>query len=374
MKIAINVWLLRKKKLDGIGVVIKETASRLIEKHPEAEFLILCDKNFDENYFDFPNAKKYPIFPPFRHPLLYIFYLEIILPLFLRKHKPDIFLGLDGMGSLASNCKQLVCIHDLNFVHQPQHLDLKNRLYYRFFSKRHAKQADRLITVSNYTKHDIVESYAVSATKIDVMYLGVKALTAAIDPSDIKRKYTSGKDYFLFVGSLHPRKNIVRLIQAFDLFKKETGSDFALLLSGDFMWDNAEIKKAFEQAESHNDIVFSGRLDDSLLGSLYAASTCVTFVPTFEGFGLPIVEAFSMGTPVICSNVTSMPEVAGDAALLVDPYDVSDIKKAMVCIYRNEKNIKEALIEKGKSRCLLFSWDNAASLLSGSIQKALKSS
>lgn len=365
MKVAINIWLLRKKELDGIGVFIKETVSRMIAQHPDVEFLLMCDKNLTEDYFEFPNAKKYYIFPPLRHPLLYVAYMETVVPLFLHRHKPDIFLAPDSMLSLTSSCRQIACIHDLNFIHQPQHLDLKNRIYYRTFSRLHAKKAARIATVSEYTKNDIINTYGIPASHIDVIYLGIQKLLPVSDAEKqkIKSKYTNGREYYFFVGSLHPRKNIKRLMSAFDLYKKQTGSDFCLVLAGNFMWSNTDIKKLYESLEYKKDIIFTGRVSNEELSQLYGGAYCVTFVPTFEGFGLPIVEAFAMDVPLICSNVTSMPEIADDAAILVNPYDIDDIKNAMIRVYRNDNNICKQLIEKGRIRRQLFSWDNTASLL-----------
>ena len=133
MKIAINCWVLRNKQTDGIGYFTINAISRLIKTHPEVHFQILCDKNFTEDYFDFENVSKHPIFPALRHPVLYVYYLELIVSRFLKKHKPDLFLSMDGFLSLASSCKQMPVIYDINFEHKPEDLKLKNRLYFRFF-------------------------------------------------------------------------------------------------------------------------------------------------------------------------------------------------------------------------------------------------
>src|ERR1700712_1943452 len=120
MKIAINCWLLRNKQLDGMGYFTINTISRLIQQHPEVHFQILCDKNFTENYFDYGNASLHYVFPALRHPLLYIYYLEVVVTNFLRKNKPDIFVSADGFLSLSSRAKQLSIIYDINFEHFPK--------------------------------------------------------------------------------------------------------------------------------------------------------------------------------------------------------------------------------------------------------------
>ena len=135
MKITVNCWILRNKQLDGIGNFTIETLRPLIAAHPEIEFQILCDKNFTEDYFDFPNTTKHRIFPALRHPVLYVLYMEIVVGHFLRKHKPDLFLGMDGFLCLNSRTKQLPVIYDLNFEHYPKDLPFRNRFYFRTFFK-----------------------------------------------------------------------------------------------------------------------------------------------------------------------------------------------------------------------------------------------
>lgn len=374
MNIVINAWLLRKKELDGIGEFIKETMSRVIKNHPEVQFHVLCDKNFTEDYFDFPNAQKHFVFPALRHPVLYVLYMELMLPSLLKKLKTDLFIGPEGILSLRSKAKQLACIHDLNFLHFPENLNFRNRVYYTYFTKRFVKKAKRILTVSQYSKADIVKSYNTDPDLVDVAYLGVKSKIKKISVEEIKKtrdKYAQGAPYFFFVGTLHPRKNIVRLMEAFNLFKEQSGSDVKLILAGSIMWEGTEIKNSYETLSHKESILFAGRVNDDELNNLYCAALALTFVPVFEGFGLPIIEAFSAGTPVICSNVTSMPEVAGDAALLVDPFNVNAIKNAMIRI-SEEAQLRDDLIEKGNARKQLFSWDSTADVLWESVLKAIK--
>jgi len=155
MKIAINCWVLRNKQLDGIGYFTVNSISRIIRSHPEVQFQVLCDKKFSEPYFDFPNVTRHYIFPALRHPVLYVLYMEFILPFFLRKHRPDLFVSAEGFLSLLSGCKQLPIIYDINFEHKPEDLKLKNRLYFRFFFKRFARKARRIATISESSKRDI---------------------------------------------------------------------------------------------------------------------------------------------------------------------------------------------------------------------------
>lgn len=374
MKIAVNCWVLRNKQIDGIGNFTIQTLQPLIKAHPEIEFIILCDKNFTEDYFDFPNVSKQHVFPALRHPLLYFFYLEVIIPAVLKKIKPDLFISMDGFLSLRSDVPQLPVIYDLNFEHYPKDLALKNRIYFRTFFPKFAKKAARIATISEYSKQDIVDIYKIDPSLIDNVSCGIKSNFNPLNDVEKKAttlKYTSGFNYFFFVGSMHPRKNIVRLLLAFNQFKQQSGSDFKLVLSGHILWDDVSISDVLKNSPYRNDIVFTGRVTDQELKLLLGAAYCLTFVPTFEGFGLPIVEAFQAGVPVICSNTTSMPEVAGDACILVDPFNIAEISSAMKKITEND-DLNKTLIVKGHERKTIFTWENTAALFYTCISKAMQ--
>ena len=374
MKIAVNCWILRNKKIDGIGNFTIETLRPLIIAHPSIEFQILCDKNFTEDYFDFPNAKKYHIFPPYRHPLLYLFFMEIVVGFFLKKHKPDLFLSMEGFLCLSTKCKQLPIIYDLNFEHQPQDLPFRNRIYFRTFYPKFAHKATRIVTISEYSKNDIADTYKIPLNKIDNVSCGVKEnFYPLIDNSKqiTRDRYTKGAEYFFFIGSMHPRKNIVRLLQAFELFKKKSNAPIKLVLAGNIFWGDESVQAIISIMNAKDDIVFTGRISDGELVNLLGSAFALTFVPTFEGFGLPIVEAFQSDVPVICSSTTSMPEVAGNAALMVDPFSVEDIAEKMTQLWNNQFLRKE-LIEKGRLQKNLFTWKRTSELLFESIRNCIK--
>jgi glycosyltransferase involved in cell wall biosynthesis len=374
MRVAINCWLLRNKNLDGMGYFTIYSIPLIIKQNPDVQFQILCSKNFTEDYFDFPNVTKHYIFPSLRHPLLYIFYFEVVVRRFLARYKPDIFVSLDGFLSLGSSAKQLSVIYDINFEHFPKDIKLKNRLYFLYFFKRFAKKAKRIATISEYSKKDIVEFYKVSPEKIDNVSCGVSSKFIPLSNEqiiEVRAHWSNGKPYFFFVGSMHPRKNIKRLLKAFKAFKEKTSSDFKLVVAGAILWSKQEIEQEFENNPAKDDIIFTGRVSDKELVDLLGAAYALSFVPIFEGFGLPIVEAMQSGVPVICSNVTSMPEVAGEAGILVDPYDIENITSAMINLYENKNNLRNQLIEKGFKQKELFTWERTAKLFWNSVSKAI---
>jgi glycosyltransferase involved in cell wall biosynthesis len=371
MTIAVNCWVLRNKKLDGIGYFTVNTVANLIKDHPEVHFQILCDKKFTEGYFDFPNVTKHKIFPAMRHPVLYIYYMEVVLPFFLRKYKPDVMVSADGYLSLMSGCKQIPVIYDINFEHKPKDVTLKNRLYFKFFFKRFARKAKRIATISEYSKKDIADYYKLNPANIDNVSCGINSNFSPLETEQIigvRNKWSNGKPYFFFVGSMHPRKNIKRLIEGFNLYKQKTGTDFKLILAGSILWSKTEIEDSYTNSPYKVDIIFTGRLSDEDLQKMLGAAYALSFVPIFEGFGLPIVEAFQSGVPVICSNVTSMPEVAGDAAMMVDPFNIESIASGMEKLSADNE-LRNQLIAKGHIQKKLFSWSRTAQLLWDCINK-----
>jgi len=372
VQIAVNTRLLIKNRLEGMGWFSYQTLKRITTKHSNVHFVFLFDRPFDSEFLFSDNITPIIIGPQARHPFLYYAWFEFSVKNTLNSLKPDLFLSPDGFLSLGAKCKQLPVIHDINFLHNPQDVKPLTRRYYNYFFPRFAKKATRIATVSEYSKKDIADNYKINPDKIDVVYNGINSDFKSVN-EEIKRqtksKFSKGCDYFLFVGSLHPRKNISRLIEAFGAFKKESNSGIKLLLAGPQYWGMSEIYKSIDALACKEDIIFTNRLSNEDLANVMASALALTFVPYFEGFGIPLVEAMQSEIPIITSNVTSLPEIAGDAAIFVNPYEVSEIKNAMLKLYAN-KALRTELIEKGKTRKDLFSWDKSADLLWQSIEKA----
>ncbi|UPT67475.1 MAG: glycosyltransferase family 4 protein [Sphingobacteriales bacterium JAD_PAG50586_3] len=170
---------------------------------------------------------------------------------------------------------------------------------------------------------------------------------------------------------IHPRKNLVNLFKAFDSFKNSTGLNTKLVLAGEKKWWTEDIKQAYENLAHKGDVIFLGRVSNQQLQQLLGAALCLTYVPFFEGFGIPILEGMNADVPVITSNITSMPEVGGNAVLLADPFNPESIKDQMVRIASDE-GLRIGLIEKGRQRRQDFSWNRTAGLLWDSVEKSLK--
>lgn len=374
MQIVVNTRLLLKNRLDGIGWFSYQTLKRITKKNPQVHFVFLFDRNYDEQFIFSSNVTPLILSPQARHPILYYTWLQFSVKQVLNKLKPDLFLSPDGFLVLGSRCLQLPVIHDINFVHHPNDSKWLTAKYYNYYFPRFAGAANRIATVSEFSKQDIVSNYGISPTKIDVVYNGIHTFFKPLNENEkqtVREKYTSGKNYFVHVGSLHPRKNIPNLIRAFAVFKSESGADMKLVLAGPSFWGLAEIKQVIEETALINDVVFTGRLGDEELARVLGAAMALTFVPYYEGFGIPLVEAMQAEVPILTSNVTSLPEIAGQAALTVNPFDTTEIKNAMVRLYTNEE-LRKDLIGKGSTQKQHYSWDKSADLLWKSALKTIE--
>ena len=374
MVIAVNTRLLLKGKLEGIGWFSLETLKRMTINHPEHQFIFIFDRPFNDVFIFSENVTPVVIGPPTRHPFLWYLWFEFQIPRILKKYKADLFLSPDGYLSLRTKVPQLAVIHDINFVHRPDDLPWLKAKYYNYYFPKFSRIAKRIATVSYYSKEDITRSFKVDYDKIDVVYDGINQIFEPISDEEkivARKKFADGSEYFLFVGALHPRKNVCGLLKAFDAFKSINGDNLKLVIVGGEMHKTGDIFDTYENMRYKNDVVFTGRVPTADLHDIFGAALALTFIPFFEGFGIPIVEAMSAGIPVICSNTTSIPEVGGNAVLYADPLKIDQITDAMLQLV-NDDNLRKSLVEKGYIQKAKFSWDETARLLWLSIERALQ--
>ncbi len=362
MNILVNTRLLLHEKLEGIGFYTHQLMQQVVKNHPEHIFYFLFDRPFHPDFVYAPNVVPLVYGPPARHPFLYIIWFEITIPYVIKKYKIDAFFSPDHFLSLRTKIPTLLAVHDLNFMHHPENLPLLTSLYYRFFFPRFTKKSKHIIAVSEYTKSDIINYFTISESKITVVYNASNQTKGALTYEQIlqtKKRYTSGKDYFFYIGSLHKRKNIGRMLLAFDSFINKTKADVYFIIGGKAMWSDKEMEKEYQKVKYKEKIIFTGRLSNEEAKLLLGSSLALVFVSLFEGFGVPIVEAMENKVPVITSNVTSMPEIAANAAYLVNPLSVNDISEAMCKMYKDDK-FRNDIIEKGLKRAEAFSWEISA--------------
>lgn len=375
MNIGINTQLLLKDRLEGIGWFSYENLRRITTQHKEHKFFFIFDRPYDRQFIFSNNIVPIVTKIQSRHPVLWYYHFEKIIPQLVKQHHFDLFVSLDGWTSSKMNIKNLYTIHDLNFEHYPKNIPFFTRRFFRHYIPKYIKNSTRVVTVSEFSKNDIVNKYGTNPNKIDVVYNGVNEGYSAVDLNTKKftrYKYANGNPYFVYVGSINPRKNIANLLKAFDLFKQISSNNVNLVIVGSKMWGNfKDIDNVYRNMKHQSDVLFTGRLGNEELNRVVSSALAMVYVSMFEGFGIPILEAMKCETPVITSNVTSMPEVAGDAAYFVDPFSVDSIANAMNEMFVNE-NLRNSFIEKGTQRVNDFSWQQTADLLWQSIEKTME--
>jgi len=374
MRIAVNTRLLLKGKLEGIGWYTHQMLERIVRAHPEHEFIFFFDRPYDVSFIFASNITPVVVHPQARHAVLFYLWFEWSIPALLKKYKADLFLSTDGFCSLSTRVPTCLVIHDLAFEHYPEHLKLSHRMYLQHFSPKFARKATRIVTVSEYSKQDIATRYRIYPERIDVTHNGAHDAYHPLSWEEreaVKAQYTDGKEFFVFAGALHPRKNVVALLQAYIKFKKRHRSPIKLVIVGRMAWKFKELAALRETMPFKEDVVWAGYMNVGELSQVIGAAYALIYPSLFEGFGIPILEALKCGVPAVVSNTSSMPEVAGDAALLVDPSDVSDIAEKMGLIYKDEM-LRNKLVAAAGPQAAKFDWDRSAAELWESMMACLK--
>jgi glycosyltransferase involved in cell wall biosynthesis len=365
MRIAVNTRLLLKGKLEGIGWFTYQTVEKMVRNHPEHEFVFFFDRPYDPSFIFAPNVTPVVVHPQARHPILFYLWFEWSIPFMLKKHKIDLFLSTDSYLSLSTKVPTCLVIHYLAFEHYPEHYVTSHRMYWKHYSPLFARKATRIATVSTYSKQDIMEHYGISGEKIDVVYNGSHQEYRPLSNEEreaVKAEYADGCEYFVFAGAIHPRKNIVNLLKAFVAFKKHQRTNMKLIIVGRPAWKYDEVEEMRNTMPYKDDVKWVGYMNIDKLSKVMGGAYALVYASLFEGFGIPILEAMECDVPAIVSNTSSMPEVAGDAALLCDPNDPGDIAEKMHLIYKDE-NLRKQLIINARKQVKKFDWELSATKL-----------
>jgi glycosyltransferase involved in cell wall biosynthesis len=373
MKIAVNTRFLLNDYLEGYGYFIYETFKRITRNYPEHEFIFIFDRPFDKRFIFSSNIKPVVTGPPARHPLLWKLWYDIKVPAVLRKYNADVFVSCDGFCSLSTQVPQCLAVHDLSFLHYPSFIKKSHLFFYKRYTAKFLNKAKSIATVSEFSKQDIIFHYKISGGKIDVVPNAVKEIFHPLNNEEkqiTKEKYTKGKEYFVYAGAIHPRKNLINLLKAFSVFKKRLQTNMKLVFAGRLAWKYESFIKSLETYKYRNDVVMTGYLDEEELVKLIGSAYTLVYPSLFEGFGVPLLEAMRCEIPVITSAGSSMQEIAEDAALFADANNHNDIADKMMRIYKDE-NLRNELIQKGKYIVQHYSWDKTAELFWQTILKAV---
>jgi glycosyltransferase involved in cell wall biosynthesis len=283
---------------------------------------------------------------------------------------PDLLFVPSHVLPLVHPQHSVVTVHDLGYLYHPEAHTLSQNLYLRWSTSYNVRSASRVLADSEATRRDIVQHYKVPEEKIAVVYPGRdESLAPVTDPAildAIRARYGLTGSYLLYVGTLHPRKNLVCLVQAFSLLleslaasHQSTASNLQLALAGQKGWLYDEIVREIRKLDLADRVVLGGYVPGADLPALLSGALAFVFPSLYEGFGFPVLEAMACGTPVVCSNVSSLPEVAGDAALLVDPEDVGALADAIQRLVGDEELYRD-LVERGYRQVQRFSWRRCA--------------
>ena len=359
------------KEKVGIGQYAYQVLSYLYKiKNEQVKFLIYLKNPPSKDLPKETTWWKYEVFGPKR------FWTQIALPyhLLFDKERPDVFFTPSHYAPRFSSCPSVISIMDLSFIHYPE-LFLKKDLHQlRSWTAYSVKKAVKIFTISQFSKKEIIKYYQLPEDKVIVTYPGYdekRYQVSSIESqkylprrqagvSRIKNKYNISDDYILFVGTLQPRKNIVRLIEAFNaIIKKYHNEIIQLVLVGKKGWLYDDIFATIKKLGLEKKVIFADFVTNDDLPYLYYGARCFVLPSLYEGFGIPAVEAMACGCPVVVSNVSSLPEIVGDAGILVDPQKVKDIAEGIYNAGFNELKRRE-LIKKGLSRAKWFNWEKCA--------------
>ncbi len=359
MKIAINTRFLLKGKLEGIGRFSMEIVSRMARNNPKDEFYLIFDRQWEDEFVFAENVIPVKVSPQARHPILWKIWFDHALPRALKKINPDVFLSLDGFTTLKTNIPKVTVMHDLAYEHYPKYIPSNAAKFFKKNSPLYAESSDRIVAVSEATKSDLIETYKIESDKIEVIYNGVREDFEQLGENIDITNYSDGMPYFLYVGSIHPRKNVDNILLAFDQFRERNFRKFKLIIAGRKAWSYKEVERVYSEMKYKEDVVFTDFVTDDVLSALYSNAFASIYVSKFEGFGIPIIESQKCGCPVITSNVSSMPEVVGTGGILVNPFDVKSITGGLGEMV-NVPGLRDQLRSKTRENVSRFSWDKSA--------------
>jgi len=337
----------------GISVYTRNLVENILKLDKKNEYVLIHHKKSDDDLY---KKTKQLIIPLKNIPLGREYRKVVQMPKILKKQNFDLIHETAQMGPFffKNNFKKIVTVHDLaplKFFKTIQ--GLAPYLHHRLGLKSVLKNVDKIIAVSESTKNDIINLLKINKNKIHRIYEGNKQIKQSSN-QDIFKKYNIKTPYLLFIGTLEPRKNIVNIIKGFS-----KTNNLQLVIAGKKGWKYKEIFNTVKKLKLQDRVKFIGFAANQDIPNLYKNAVAFIFASVYEGFGLPVLEAMSYGCPVVTSKTSSLPEVAGDAAILVDPFNISEIAEAIETATKDENKRKE-MIEKGFKQSKKFSWEKAA--------------
>ncbi|MGB7340216.1 MAG: glycosyltransferase family 1 protein [Phototrophicaceae bacterium] len=289
---------------------------------------------------------------------------QLPIPVELFTGSLDLFHATDfTLPPTLPSTKTIVTVHDMSYVRVPDAASPRLRAYLDQVVPRSVKRSTHVIADSEATKNDLIELYDISPDKITVLLSGIDRRYYPVDDNfsliTIRNKYSISSNPYLFsIGTIQPRKNFSRVIHALKRLR-DRGYDLHLVIAGGKGWLEDEMYQTIEALNMRDLVHLIGFVDDEDVAGLYSGAECVVFPSLYEGFGFPVIEGMACGTPVITSNVSSLPEVAGDAAIMVDPYDIDAITDAIQRVL-DDNTLRDRMIQAGFEQASKFTWEKSA--------------
>jgi glycosyltransferase involved in cell wall biosynthesis len=356
LRIAIDA---RKLRDYGIGTYVRNLLRHLARIDQATEYVVLCREPDCQIVSEFgANFRAVTEGSPG-----YSIREQVTVPLDLRRERVDLFHAPHYVLPPLTPCKSVVTIHDCIHLRFPQYLRRLGYAYARGSLWMATHRSSRILTVSEASKRDILDYFHVPAGKIDVIYNGIDERFSTAPPEEdvarVRERYQLNDPFILYAGNIKPHKNIERTIEAFHMLRKSSEFEqVKFVIIGDEIAKYAALRHAVHRHKLHKYVRFFGFVPDRTLAILYRLSAVFVFPSLYEGFGLPPLEAMASGTPVITSNVSSLPEVVGDAAVLVDPLDTDAIADALRRVLTDAK-LRTDLSARGLERARQFSWERS---------------
>lgn len=358
MRIAINT-LAMKRELYGVANYIKNLVWALSRVDSENEYLVFASS---ENLCHLEGlGGRFHIELAPNNRALRALWEQTVLPVKLKQKRVDVYHGPAYIAPLVKTCHQVVTVHDMTSHLVPERHSLHRRLYMQAMIPAVIRHSDRIIADSESTKRDILHFGWAEEERVCVAHLGVDGRFGPVRDaevvSEVRRKYGLPREFILFVGMIEPRKNVDILVDAYTA--DSVSNQFDLVLAGRLGWGCSGLMQKIASSRIRGSIRVPGYVDDADLPALYSAATAFVYPSQYEGFGLPVLEAMACGAPVITSSFSSLPEVAGDAAILLDPNDMGALASALQRIVKDAK-LRAELSGRGRERAKLFTWERTA--------------
>jgi len=299
---------------------------------------------------------------PCNHPPRRIVWEQLILPDLATRLRATVLFSPAYALPLRTTIPGVVTVHDLAFLRYDNVHPHLNRWYLTWITRASVRRAKCVIAVSESTKKELEQLLGVPTDKIRVIHNGVSRHFRKVPPTEaaqVRERYRLPDNYILYVGNIEPRKNLPVLLKAFDQIKEKSFVPHQLVILGQRAWMYGAVDSTWQALKAKDHVVFTGYVPAEDLPAIYSLADVFVYPSLYEGFGLPVLEAMACGTPVITSNTSSLPEVAGDAAELVDPRSVDALSRAL-CRLIHDHNYRQQLVRKGLERAAMFSWERTA--------------